>query len=260
MTVFPSRFRLFRTLASLGLPLLTWLLLVPTEAVSRPRESADEPRTVEVLRSLRGNPLAPDEIVRGRQVADSSDQIKRARVLAATLPRPPRLRLLLQDVHPLYTQRHIEAKNADPQSRRAEVFYFNYATNEVIQTVVNLNSNTVQETQVASGVANHPFFSRAEIKAALQLVFEHPQLGPSLRTAYREITGQSLTDVSQLEEAQGGVFYPASAARTPLGNITADCAVDRCMQLFVPIGDLFIDMSKLVVDLSTGEVLGSISV
>jgi hypothetical protein len=261
MTAFPFKFRLFWAMSSRRLLLLTLVLLLPTEAISvqlqqvtRPRDAADEPRTVEVLSPHGSNPLAPSEIVRGRQVADSSDQIKRARASAAGLPRPPRLRQLLADVQSLYTQSH-EDKNAPPQSRKAEAFYYNYSTNQVIRTVVDLNSNTVQETHVASGVAEQPFFTRAEIKAALQLIFEHPLQGPPLRTAYREVTGQSLINVSQLEEAQGGVFHPASAARTPLGDIAADCAVDRCMQLFIPIGDLYIDMSTLVIDLSTGKIL-----
>jgi hypothetical protein len=272
MTALPFGFRLFWAVPSLSLLLLTLVLLLPMEAVSdplpqtgsRPRVAADEQRTLEV-RSPRGsNPLAPSEIDHGKQIADSSDQVKRAVANAAgsarlerLAARSPKLRQSLKNVQPLFTQRHIEDKNADPQSRKADVLYYNYSTNEVIRVVVNLNSNAVQETKVTRGVAEQPFFTSVEIKAALQLVFDHPLLGPRLRTAYQEVTGQNLTDVSPLEaKAQGGVFFPDSAAHTPLGDATADCAQDRCMQLFVPIDDTkFIDTTNLVVNLSTGQVL-----
>jgi hypothetical protein len=251
---------------------LTLVLLLPTQAVSvpsphtgsRPRVAADEQRTVEVRSPLGSNPLAPSEIDHGKQIADSSDQVKRAVANAAgsarlerLATRSPSLGRSLKNVQPLFTQRHIEDKNADPQSRKADVLYYNYSTNEVIRVVVDLNSNAVQETKVTRGVAEQPFFTSVEIKAALQLIFDHPQLGPRLRTAYQEVTGQGLTDVSPLEaKAQGGIFFPNSAARTPLGEATADCAQDRCMQLFVPIDDTkFIDTTNLVVNLSTGQIL-----
>jgi hypothetical protein len=272
MTALSFRFRLFWAAPSLSLLLLTLVLLLPVEAVSvpsarnggRPRVAADELRTVEV-RSPRGsNPLAPSEIDHSKQIADSSEQVKRAVANAAgsarlerLAARSPTLGQSLKNVQPLFTQRHIEGKNADPQSRKADVLYYNYSTNEVIRVVVDLNSNAVQETKVTRGVAEQPFFTSVEIKAALQLIFDHPQLGHRLRTAYQEVTGQSLTDISPLEaKAQGGVFFPSSAARTPLGDATADCAQDRCMQLFVPIDDTkFIDTTNLVVNLSTGQIL-----
>ena len=273
MTAFPFRFRLFWAVPSLSLLLLTLVLLLPMEAVSaplphhtgsQPRVAADEQRTVEVRGPRGSNPLAPSEIDHGKQIADSSDQVKRAVANAAgsarlerLAARSPNLGRSLKNVQPLFTQRHIEDKNADPQSRKADVLYYNYSTNEVIRVVVDLNSNAVQETKVTRGVAEQPFFTSVEIKAALQLIFDHPQLGPRLRKAYQEVTGQSLTDVSPLEaKAQGGIFFPNSAAHTPLGDATADCAQNRCMQLFVPIDDTkFIDTTNLIVDLSTGQVL-----
>jgi hypothetical protein len=233
--------------------LLTWLLLLPTEAVSRPRVAVDELRTVEVSNPRGPIPLAPSEIIKVKQIADASDQVKRARASAADRPRPPGLEQLAA-VQTLFTQRHIEDKNADPLSRKADVLYYNYSTNEVIRVVVDLKSNAALETDVAGGAPNtQPFFTSAETKAALQLIFDHPQLGPRLRTAYREVTGQDLVNISQLE-AQGGIFFPV--ARAPLGAVTADCAQDRCMQLFIPIDDTsFIDTSNLVVDLTTGQIL-----
>jgi hypothetical protein len=236
--------------------------LLPKEAVSvqlpKTRVPADQQQTIEVPSPHDSNPLAPSERSRGKETADASDTVKRARASAAGSHRPPRLRQLLEDVPLLYAQRHTnEDKNAPGQSRIADVFYYNYATNQSMQVVVNLNNNTVQETKVASGVVNQPYSSSAEIKVLLQLIFEDPVHGPRLRRAYQDVTGQTLNDVSPLEaRAQAGIFFPGSAAHTPLGDFTAACAQDRCMQLFVPNDDThFIDMSDVVVDLSTGQVL-----
>lgn len=262
MTTFSSRFRLFLTGASLGLPLLTSLILLPTEAISAPTLqshrlsfAADEQQTVEVPSPRGSNPLAPSELNRGMQIAGSSDQVKRAITSAAGLRRPRLLEQQLAPVQPLYAQRHSEDKNADPQSRKADVYYYNYSTNEAIRVVVDLNANAVLETKVTRGVTHQPFFTGPEIKAALELIYNHETMGPRLREAYQETTGQSLDDISQIN-AQGGIFFPASAANTPLGDLTADCELNRCMQLFIPIDDAnFIDTSNLVVDLSTGQIL-----
>lgn len=265
MTTFLSRLRLFRTFASLGLPLLTWLLLLPMAASSQSRHTADEPGTMEIRNPREHNPLAPSEIDRGKLLAESSDQIKRAKASvvgfatssAAGLPRSPvsaRLAATVQSLKPLYVQSH-DDKNDHPDSRKADVMYYNYSTNETIRVVVDLKSNTVQETRVASGVTNQPFFTRAEVEAALQLILDDAHTGPLLQKAYQKITGLSLVDViNQLKDAQGGIFFHDT--HTPWGMVTADCVHDRCMQLFIPIDEAsYIDMSNVVVDLSKMQVL-----
>jgi hypothetical protein len=253
MTTFPFRFKLFRTL-SLGLPLLTWLLVLPAEAISQPRDSADEQRTVEVHNPLDNNPLAPSETAHGELISDSSDQIKRARSSAAGFHKPPGSERLAT-VQLLYAQHHTNDKNAAPNSRKADVVYYNYSTNEAIQVVVDLNSNTVQDTQVKSGAAHQPFITRLEIQVALQRIFDDQHTGPLLRKAYLDITGTSLVDViSQLKDTQGGVFFHDPG--TPLGAVTAACVHDRCVQLFIPINEAsYIDMVNVVVDLSKMQVL-----
>jgi hypothetical protein len=247
---------LFRTLASLGPLLLIWLLLLPAEAASQPRGAVDEERTVEVNRPHGSTPSTPREASRGKQVADASIRIKSARARVTGSTRSPRLRQLLpEDVKFLYVQRHIEGKNADPRSRKVDVYYYDYLKNDAYRVVVDLNTNTVQETHVTRGFRHAPFFTRAEINAGLQLMIDDPVLGPKFLEIYQNLTGQPLANVSQLN-AEGGIFFPDSAAHTPLGDITADCALDRCIQFFININDeKYIDVSQMVVNLSKGKVL-----
>jgi hypothetical protein len=249
MTTFPSNFRLFRTFTSLCLPLLTWLLLLPLDANSQQRHTADEQQTVEIRNPRSHNPLAPSEMDRGKFLAESSEHVKRVKRERLAQPRNP-----VQSLKPLYVQRHND-KNDDPNSRKADVFYYDYSKNEAIRVVVDLNSNTVQDTQVASGAANQPYFTRAEVETALQLIFDDPHIGPLFKKAYKDITGSELVDVvSQLQHAQGGIYR--HDLNVPLKSVTADCVTDRCMELFIPIDDVnFIDMSNIVVDLSKMQVL-----
>ncbi len=239
--------------------MLAAILVLPVVVNSAPSvnsrklsKAVDEQQTVEIASPRVRNPIAPSEKNRGKQIADASDKVKLAKANAKGKPRPHGLESL-ENVQPLFVQHHDEGKSADPKSRKAEVFYFDYSKNESIKVIVNLKNNTVEDTIVARGVANQPFFTRSEITAALQLIYDHPQMGPNLRKAYQDVTGQNLDNVNKLD-AQGGVFFPD--IHTPLGGLASDCLSDRCIQLFIPINDKnFIETSNLVVNLSKGEVL-----
>lgn len=225
----------------------------------RMRPAADEQVVTDVANPRILNPIGSEELNRAKQFADSSDKVRQARLSdrrargrveggqgATALER-------LETVQPLYVEHHDEEKNADPQSRRADVIYYDYSKNETIKVVVDLKNNKVEDTIVKPGSAHQPYFSRLEIQAAMQLIFDHPQMGPNLRKAYQDITGENLTDVSQLD-AQGGKYLPDRHSK--LGVLAASCVSDRCMQLFIPLDDThFIDATNAVVNLSSGEVL-----
>lgn len=257
MTFILFKPRLPRWSESLNLLLLPLVLLQPAVAESRQFESraADEQLVSESPTPRGTTPAAPTEITRSKRIADNAAPIRQARSNARNLRRAARALSQLSPVQTLYVQRHIEDKNDSRQSRKADVFYYDYSKNQSIQVTTDLDTNTVLETRVSKGVGNQPFFSSTEIKAATQLVLDHPVLGSRLRTLYQEISGQPLNNISQLT-VQGGIFFPASMEQAPLGAVTAGCAEDRCMQLFVSVDDKgFIDVSNLVVDLSRGEVL-----
>ncbi len=223
-----------------------------SDEARRWRPAVDEQPSIEVANPRLNNPITPSENRRGKQIAQEADELKRATQNARGKPRPRELEAL-ETVQPLYVEHHNEGKNADPQSRKADVVYYDYANDQAIKVVVDLNNNKIENTVVAEGAANQPFFTRAEITAAMQLIFNHPQMGTNLRKAYEKVTGQQLTDVSQLA-TQGGVYFPDGQSK--LGRLAATCAKERCMQLFIPIDDShFLDASNVVVNLSSGEVL-----
>ena len=223
-----------------------------SERMRRLRPSADEQPAVEVANPRLNNPIAPSEKERGRRIAEDSDKVRLAKQGSLRRARPKGMEHL-ENVQFLYIEHHDEGKNADPRSRKADVHYYDYSKNQAIKVVVDLNNNTVDKTDIVQGVNNQPYFTRAEILAALQLIFNHQRMGPALRKAYHNITGQNLTDVNQLD-AQGGIYFPDKHSK--LGALAASCVSSRCMQLFIPINDKhFIDAANVVVNLSSGEVL-----
>ena len=159
----------------------------------------------------------------------------------------------LSDVQFLYAERHDEDKSADPSLRRADVFYYDYASDELIQQLVNVKTGAVEDIKVVTQV-KAPVTS-VEASAAVGLILAHPTLGPSLRQMVQQVTGEDLLDVNQIS-AQGGLFFADAAVGTPLEKITEICQFHRCIQLFLPFDETrFIDTSNLVIDLSAGQLL-----
>ncbi len=249
MKIFPAR---FRSPGCFNILVLASVLFLPTQVISQPHHNADELNTVEVSKPRHLNPLSPSERSLAERLAQDASRSMRARVLSENKPRPHGLEGFAT-VQPLYTQRHNDEKNSGSMTRKADVFLYDYSNNESIRVVVDLKNNTVQDRVVTKGDVNQPFFSQQEITAALQLIFDHPVMGSRLREAYRKVTGQDLVNVGQLK-AEGGIYF--TDPHTPLGKLTASCKDDRCMQLFIPINDSsFIDISNVIVNLSTGEVI-----
>jgi hypothetical protein len=153
----------------------------------------------------------------------------------------------------LYTERHPTDKDSTTRSRRADVYYYDYNRDEVLRQVVDLRNGEVLESQ-SRRAETPPPVTRVEARAGLQLILDHPQLGPSLRSLYREVSGRELTNPDQLR-AQAGLA-DAPPAGSPLATVAAACAQHRCLQYLLPYDDQrFIDATNLVVDLSAGEVL-----
>ncbi len=216
--------------------------------------AVDQAQNAELSDPTGTDPLTPTEVNTVRQLALNSPQIQQASARAQAAFRPARPQALA-DVQYLFTQRHDEAKDTPTDARRANVVFYDYATDEVIHQIVDIKTGTVDETFTEQGNGNQPAVTSAESNTALQLILEHAVLGPSLRQMHQQATGQPLVDASQVH-AQGGIFFVDSAIGSPLEPITAICKYHRCIQLFIPYNDThFIDASNLVVDLSAGQLL-----
>jgi hypothetical protein len=214
--------------------------------------AVDQMQTSEQANPIGSDPLTPNEITLIKKIASESPALKLQSDKASKRVRPSRT-ALLSDVQFVFTQRHIEKKDAPPELRRADVFYYDYASDEVLHQVINVKTGEVEEVFTSSDL-RLPVAS-IEATAAVQLILDHPQLGSTLRKLHKQVSGHELALASNVA-AQGGLFFRESALGTPLERVTAICEFHRCVQLFLPYDEThFIDSSNLVIDLSAGQLL-----
>ena len=218
--------------------------------------TVDQMRNVELLSPKGKDALTPEESARAFRHADRGDRVRNAPRRLAANARPKALNQL-PSMHRIYAERSDDDKRpvGSRSSRRADVLYYDYGSDEIVHEVVNLDNGRIEETRVERGADKQPPITSAETLAAVQLVLDHPKLGPRLRRLYLDASGQALTNAAQLQ-AHGGIFLPDSAQGTPLETVTVSCRRHRCLHFLLPYGDTsVIDPGNLVVDLSAGQVL-----
>ncbi|MEU8468104.1 Tat pathway signal sequence domain protein [Streptomyces sp. NPDC029006] len=134
----------------------------------------------------------------------------------------------------------------DPDApRRADVTLYDYRTDTLVTTTVDLRTGKAERTGTRRGVQPPP--SRAENAEAARILIASA-LGAGLREDYKDATGRELTSPDQLE-LSGGVYRAAPGAQPA---VLDDCGVQRCVRLFSKARNgPWIDTRDLVIDLST---------
>ena len=214
--------------------------------------SVDHMETVALSNPTGSDPLTLSEMTTAKTLAENSTQMREILLRTATVVRPSQM-AALNTVLPLYVERHDESKDAPADTRRANVYYYDYANDEAFVQIVNLKTGQVDEVNT---LGRNPLpITSAETEAAVQLILDHPRLGKALRDMTFQAIGLPLDAAWQIQ-AQGVPFFEESARESQLEKITAICEYHRCAQLFIPFNDSsFIDTSNLVVDLSAGQLL-----
>lgn len=155
-------------------------------------------------------------------------------------------------VEPLLVERHEEDKQLylkGAWDRRADVLVYDYASDRLIQSVVNLTTKRVDATTAVRDV--QPLITAAERDRALALALADPTAGPGLRGWYQRVTKQTLDSPAQLR-VDALVFRADAMADSKLGR--NECGVRRCAQLlFATAEGQLIDVT-VYVDLSRGAV------
>ncbi|MFB8776252.1 Tat pathway signal sequence domain protein [Streptomyces broussonetiae] len=137
----------------------------------------------------------------------------------------------------------------DPSApRRADVTFYDYATDRLVTRTVNLDTGEVERTATQRGVQPPP--TRAESAEAARLLIADP-LGAGLRSDYEDATGKELISPDQL--LLNSMVYRAVPGAQPAA--LDDCGAHRCVRLFPKVKNgPWIDARDFVMDLSTGEV------
>lgn len=190
------------------------------------------------------DPLSEDE---GQQVLTAALSGAPLQAAGAGQDAAPRREVLL-------VERHHEAKGSPAdlaRLRRGDAYIYDYDSDTLLHSIVNLKSGAVDEVVTAQGV-QLPLTQR-EIARALEMAYVNPTFRETVETLFYEIAGSTLQSLDQLE-VRAFVFH----ARSMLGNIVPEaesCGINRCAQLLLYTSDDIAFEIVPVVNLSQQTVL-----
>jgi hypothetical protein len=183
---------------------------------------------------------APEAVSGVGNDALTTDEVGRARTAALT----PALVGRAEDVTGAGGPEYLSSEVlADGEGRRAEVFYYDYASDELVKQVVDTASGKVVGSYRAKGL--QPAASRREVATALDLVLADP-LGGQLKDAYAKATGRAFA-------GKDDVTVTAHVYRAkPADSGAEKCGQHRCLQLVVQADadGKFVDVNDIIIDLS----------
>ncbi|MFN8442684.1 MAG: hypothetical protein U0175_18055 [Caldilineaceae bacterium] len=153
----------------------------------------------------------------------------------------------------LLVERHQESKDIYRQGvwpRRADVYVYNYDANTLEHRVVNLASNTIDVTEVFSGVQLPP--TANEIQTSIDLAFNAPQFHSDLAAWYKKLKGEELVSFDQLA-SKAFIFHASAMGTANVGNAKV-CGIERCVQLMVYTKDMIAFEQSPIVNLSSQQL------
>ena len=152
----------------------------------------------------------------------------------------------------LLIERHIN--NKGNTERLADVYTYDYHTNQTIITVVNLDTNTTLAKHYQQNV-QLPLTDK-ELKRAADLIFNDDEQRPLLNAEFKRITGKTLSDPKQLH-VKAFVFH-ASSLPEQLNAASQECGVQRCAQVLLYTVDSVVFEVSPIVNLSANVVTQNI--
>ena len=151
----------------------------------------------------------------------------------------------------LRVQPHRFGKSELSENKRwADSTAYDYSTDELITTVVDLDNNQVISSRRNSKM--QPPMAESEINRAIGIVFQDDEERSILNGEFTRITGQTLTSIDQLQYKAFTFF--ADSMPTVVNDASTACGVQRCAQLMLYTHDNIVFEVSPIVNLSAGIV------
>jgi hypothetical protein len=154
----------------------------------------------------------------------------------------------------LLVERHEASKAAYAKGswpRQGDVYLYDYATDTLIHTTVDVQSGAVTTVERVQDV-QLPLTANEESRA-LALIAADPTLWATLAARYQSITGEALKHLTQLQ-VKVSVFH-ADVMPDRVNGAARHCGRHRCAQvLLFTVDKTLLDMTPIV-DLSLGQVV-----
>lgn len=187
------------------------------------------------------DPLSLDEINKVVSLTQVKAVARSATASSATSPNNNKEVLLVE--------RH-QQKNAPKGQRYADIFTYDYATNELIEALVDLNTSTVIRSERKRGVQLP--LTENELERAKRIVFEDEDERQILENEYHRITSRPLTDTSELNIK--AFSFTADSLPNRVNEASKLCGIHRCAQLMLYTGENIVFEITPIVNLSKGVV------
>ncbi len=144
--------------------------------------------------------------------------------------------------------------NKNDNGRKADVYVYDYESNELIHSVIDLRSERVISTSRSQDVQLP--LTAAEIERATDLVFGEEEQSRLLKDEYRRIVGQELLDPSQLNIK--AFTFRADSMPQQVNRASSACGIHRCALLLLYTADQVVFEISPIVDLSTNIITQNI--
>ena len=188
------------------------------------------------------DPLTKDEITRIATISANSTVSARTTSTASSSTADKEREVLL-------IERHIE-KGAPLNQRRADIFIYDYQTNELIESLIDLNTSEVIRSERKQGIQLP--LTQKELARAKQIVFDDEDERQILEDEYRRITSRTLTDTAELNIK--AFTFTADSLPNRINEASKLCGVHRCAQLMLYTDENIVFEISPIVNLSEGVV------
>jgi len=142
------------------------------------------------------------------------------------------------------------AQGSGATARQGNVYLYEYATDTLIHTIVDVDSGLL-ETERVQGV-QLPLTPREKARA-LQIIQDDADLWSALAGEYRLITGETLNNVAQLESKVS--LFLGNAMPDQSNAAAQQCGQQRCAQVLLFTVERTLFDVLPIVNLSQGKVI-----
>ncbi len=146
------------------------------------------------------------------------------------------------------------SQSAGSTSRQGDVYLYEYATDTLIHSIIDVESGAVREERLRG--VQLPLTVREKARA-LQIIRGDADLWSALAERYRLITGETLTATEQLQTKVS--LFLGESMPDQVNAAAQQCGQHRCAQVLLFTVDHTLLEALPIVDLSRGKVIQILS-
>lgn len=153
----------------------------------------------------------------------------------------------------LLIERRPTDKEATEQ-RLADVYHYDYARNETIHTIVDLDTQQTLSTRHQQYLQLP--LTENELQRSSAIIFSDPEQAVLIRNEYQRITGEYLNSPQQLNIK--AFAFSADTLPEQLNPASQQCGLHRCAQVLLYTHDSLVFEISPIVNLSAGFITQNI--